>query len=137
MVDDGKDRITFNLITGLLIMFRKIATTLLSEKLGLPTRSTKYVSAWRINELIDVVLETLYENKSNCSYTYAWLPTSCKDVIESLIATTYAIGKGRHSNTYASNGLEKGKSALKIKLTDTSQVKLLIERLAAKQKAVS
>ena len=104
---------------------RKIEKMLI-EKLGQPTRAVKKVSAWSINSNADVVLETNYDAIDTGSLANLWLPVMYSNKCDSLNVVQYPEGKGRHSNTYPSKGLERDKAVIKVKLTSTAEAQSLL-----------
>ena len=109
-------------------MLNKQIEILLSEALGAPTRVCKKVSAWEINSNAEIVLETNYENEA--VQACVWLPIEFKTRTLGPNLILYPEGKGRHSNTYPSKGLEKGKAAIKLKLNDTIDAEKIITAIA-------
>lgn len=94
----------------LLIDFQ-IASQQLSREFGAPCRTTLKVEAWDIRG-VGVVLQIDQPNREAAAFIWAPYPEDGSTVPE--IALEYPEKSGRHSGTYASQGLEKGKPALKI-----------------------
>jgi hypothetical protein len=110
-------------------MLNKQIETFLIESHGQPNRVNKKVSAWALNSNADIVLETNYELASKSHTANLWLPGSYKSSFKLNKITFYQEGKGRHSNTYASRGLERGKAAIKIKLFTLPEAKELLSSI--------
>jgi len=91
---------------------------------GEPSRITKKVTAWAVTENIGVVVQTDQPNLDD--HAYVWLPYPPDNESLPEIALEYAAESGRHSNTYASAGLERGKPALKLFVTSDKELENLI-----------
>lgn len=79
----------------------------LFEEFGKPNRMTKKVHAWNITSRFGFVVEV--DVPVDDSYANVWLPMPPESIEAPDIETKiYPAGKGRHSNTYTSPGLEKG-----------------------------
>jgi hypothetical protein len=102
---------------------------MLIERLGQPTRAVKKVSAWSLNSNTDVVLETNYEVTDSGSLANLWLPAVHLNKCDGLNVAQYPEGKGRHSNTYPSKGLERDKAAIKVKLTSMTEAENLLSAI--------
>ena len=102
---------------------------MLTEKLGQPHRAVKKVSAWSLNSNVDIVLETNYEATNSASLANFWLPEMYMDKCDGLNVVHYPEGKGRHSNTYPAKGLERGKAAIKVKLTSMAAAEKLLSSI--------
>lgn len=100
-----------------------------NKKLGLPSRSVKKVSAWSLNSNADLVLETNYETVNQGMKANVWVPVEYKSRLSKFNIVDYPEGKGRHSNTYPSKGLERDKGALKIVLSSLSEAELMLSRI--------
>jgi hypothetical protein len=110
-------------------MLNRQIEKMLTEKLGQPNRAVKKVSAWALNSNADVVLETNYETTNSGSLANLWLPAIHTNKCSQLNVVQYPEGKGRHSNTYASKGLEKDKAAIRVKLTSMAEAESLLSAL--------
>jgi hypothetical protein len=110
-----------------------IASERLKSEFGEPKRSRLKVNAWQPNG-IGVVLQVDQPNRDPAAYI--WLPYPEDGEIIPEIALQYAAETGRHSGTYASMGLEKGKPALKLIVRtnrELDQTINYIKAMAAKQ----
>lgn len=107
----------------------KITLTTLIKHYGEAVRGTDKVLAWRITDTFEVVAERNVPEKGH--YANVWLPhfSYAKTLPNNVLL--YPKGKGRHSNTYASRGLEKGKPALKIKIKNSMELAELISYIDA------
>ena len=101
----------------------------LIEKLGHPVRNVKKVSAWPLNSNNDVVVETNYETRDTGSHASIWLPAQYLNKCNGFNVVQYPEGKGRHSNTYPSKGLERDKAAIKVKLTSMTEAENLLSAI--------
>lgn len=88
-----------------------IAGERLKNEFGPPTRETAKITGWEING-VGAVLQIDQPNREPAAYI--WLPYPNEGQTVPDIALQYAPESGRHSGTYASPGLEKGKAALKL-----------------------
>lgn len=89
----------------------EIARKHFQAEFGEPARQTAKVVAWDQNGT-SVVLQIDQPNRDPAAYVWLPYPEDGGSVPE--IALEYAAGSGRHSGTYASTELEKGKPALKL-----------------------
>jgi hypothetical protein len=48
---------------------------------------------------------------------------------DGLNVAQYPVGKGRHSNTYSSKGLQRDKAAIKVKLTSMTEAENLLSAI--------
>lgn len=87
------------------------ASERLIEEFGTPCRVTLKVEAWDVKG-VGVVLQIDQPNREAASFVWVPYPNDGETVPE--IALEFPEEAGRHSGTYASSGLEKGKPALKI-----------------------
>lgn len=110
-------------------MLNRQIEKMLTEKLGHPNRVTKKVSAWSLNSNTDIVLETNYESTKSQFLANLWLPALYANKCDCFNAINYPEGKGRHSNTYPSNGLERNKAAIKVKIINLPDTERLLTSL--------
>ena len=89
----------------------QIASEHLRREFGSPTRATLKVEAWDVGA-VGVVLQIDQPNREDAAFI--WLPYPEDGATIPEIALEYPEESGRHSGTYSSHGLEKGKPALKI-----------------------
>lgn len=89
----------------------EIACERLKSEFGEPVRQKVKINGWDVNG-IGVVLQMDQPNREPAAYI--WLPYPDEGAAIPDIALQYAAESGRHSGTYASPGLEKGKAALKL-----------------------
>lgn len=105
-----------------------VAGQRLLKEFGLARRKTIKVSAWESGEL-GVVLQTDQPNREAAAFI--WLPYPSEGEAVPEIALEYAAKSGRHSGTYASKGLEKGKPALKLIVRTNRELDQTIEYITA------
>lgn len=110
-------------------MLNKQIEKLLNEKLGMPTRSVKKVSAWTLTTNSDLVLETNYDLNTRSADANVWVPVEYKNRLSRFTVIDYPEGKGRHSNTYPSKGLERDKGAIKVKLSSLADAGSMLGQL--------
>lgn len=96
---------------------------------GKPTRSTKKVMAWDLAPDVGVVLQI--DQPAGGSLAYIWAPYPREGQTVPEIALEYAAETGRHSNTYASPGLQRGKAALKLRIHDRGELDQTVGYLRA------
>lgn len=110
-------------------MFKEKVIERIVNEFGSASRETKKVIAWEIGTNLGVVVQTDHPNKED--YAFVWLPypPDYKSVPE--IALEYAADSGRHSNTYATTGLERGKPVLKLTITSFQELDDLISYIQA------
>ena len=96
----------------------------ITSEFGEPSRVTAKVSAWEVNDNLGIVVEK--DNPNRVDHAYVWLPYPPDFESVPEIALEYPAGTGRHSNTYASVGLEKGKPALKLIITNLQELEDVI-----------
>ena len=110
-------------------MFKNKVIERISNEFGSPDRITVKVTAWNIGINLGVVVQTDQPNKDDHAFVWLPYPPDYESVPE--IALEYAAESGRHSNTYPSPGLEKGKPALKLFVTSTQELDDLISYIKA------
>ena len=92
-------------------------------------RGIDKVLAWRITDNLKMVAERNVPEKGR--YANVWLPHfSYVNTLPNNVLL-YPKVKDRHSNTYASRGLEKGETALKIKIKSSMELAELISYIDA------
>jgi hypothetical protein len=92
----------------------------IGQEFGAPTRTTAKVTAFDVGATLGVVVQTDQPNKEDAAFM--WLPYPPDGQLVPEVALEYAAESGRHSNTYASPGLERGKPALKLILRTDSEL---------------
>ncbi|MEL4878952.1 hypothetical protein [Shewanella algae] len=107
--------------------------TWLETKFGAPSRQTKKLLAWHIRPGYSVALQLDQPaddiESGSDSYALLWLPVAAAmELLDSIKQRLYGEGEGRHSNTYASPGLEKGQSVIRLKLDNSFQLEQ-VERI--------
>lgn len=104
-------------------------SSMFAHRMGSPSRNTKKLQAWHITSGFSVALQR-DQPVDDDSYALVWLPVkgaiSLPDTIEQRV---YAEHEGRHSNTYASPGLEKGCGAIRLKIENAVQLSQLEKAL--------
>lgn len=108
--------------------------TWLETQLGTPSRQTQKLLAWHIRSGYSVALQLDQPaddiESGSDSYALLWLPVaSAMEVPGSIEQRLYGEGEDRHSNTYASPGLEKGQSVIRLKLENAFQLDQLDKAL--------
>jgi hypothetical protein len=109
-------------------MNKEIAAERLEAIFGTPLRDLVKVKSWNANQFVGVVLQVDQPNARN--EAFIWLPYPEEGGIPE-IALEYAGETGRHSGTYASPGLEKGKPALKVIVHSSSELEDTISYILA------
>ncbi|MCQ8127486.1 HNH endonuclease [Methylomonas rivi] len=110
-------------------MFKNKVIERITKEFGTPSRQTVKVTAWEIGSNLGVVVQTDQPNKEDQAFVWLPYPPDSESVPE--IALEYAAESGRHSNTYPSAGLERGKPALKLIVTSTQELDDLISYIQA------
>ncbi|QTP54766.1 HNH endonuclease [Billgrantia sulfidoxydans] len=110
-------------------MFKEQVIDRITKEFGRPSRETVKVTAWDVGSSLAVVVQIDQPNKDD--YAYVWLPYPPDSETVPEIALEYAAESGRHSNTYPSPGLERGKAALKLIITSTEELDDLIAYINA------
>jgi hypothetical protein len=110
-------------------MFKDKVIERITKEFGLPSREIVKITAWNITNSLGVVVQTDQPNKED--YAFVWLPYPPDTESLPEIALEYAAESGRHSNTYASPGLERGKPALKLVVTSSQELDDLISYINA------
>lgn len=93
-------------------MFKYKVIDRITAEFGAPKRTTVKVAAFDVGANLGVVVQTDAPNKDGAAFVWLPYPPDNQSVPE--IALEYAEESGRHSNTYPSPGLERGKPALKL-----------------------
>jgi len=83
-----------------------------TNEFGVPSRTTKKVNSWDIKNDFGVVIQI--DQPSREQGAYIWLPLPKNEKLTPESAKKYTSKAGRHSNTYATAGLNKGHAALKL-----------------------
>jgi hypothetical protein len=110
-------------------MFKDKVIERITKEFGLPSREIVKITAWNITNSLGVVVQTDQPNKED--YAFVWLPYPPDTESLPEIALEYAAESGRHSNIYASPGLERGKPALKLVVTSSQELDDLISYINA------
>ncbi|MGF1760081.1 hypothetical protein L4D76_19510 [Photobacterium sagamiensis] len=100
----------------------------LLNEFGQPYRTTKKIQAWDITSRYGLVVES--DKPNHGEYASVWLPHPFASTeFPDISLQVYPQNKGRHSNTYASAGLERGEAALKLKVVSRDDIDRLIAYL--------
>lgn len=110
-------------------MFKDKVIEKISKEFGLPSREIVKVTAWEIGSNLGVVVQTDQPNKEDHAFVWMPYPPDSESLPE--VALEYAAESGRHSNTYPSSGLERGKPALKLIVTSDQELDDLISYIKA------
>lgn len=110
-------------------MFRNKLLERLTDEFGSPKRETTKVTAWNLSEDLGVVVQTDQPNREDRAFVWLPYPHDADSLPE--IALEYPAESGRHSNTYASPGLQKGKPALKLIISDDQELEDLVAYINA------
>lgn len=110
-------------------MFKDQVIGRIIKEFGSPSRENVKVTAWDVGSNVGVVVQKDQPNKDD--YAFVWLPYPPDSESVPEIALEYAAESGRHSNTYPSPGLERGKPALKLIITSTEELNDLISYIGA------
>jgi hypothetical protein len=110
-------------------MFKDKVIERITKEFGPPSREIVKITAWDITNILGVVVQTDQPNKED--YAFVWLPYPPDTESLPEIALEYAAESGRHSNTYASSGLQRGKPALKLVVTSSQELDDLISYINA------
>ena len=105
-------------------MFKDKVIERISKEFGTHSRKTVKVKAWEVSSNLGIVVQTDQPNKEDHAFVWLPYPPDSESVPE--IALEYAAESGRHSNTYASSGLERGKPALKLVVTSGQELDDLV-----------
>lgn len=109
-------------------MFKAKVIERFSAELGSPSRVTVKVTAFDFGGL-GVVVQTDQPNRENAAFVWLPYPPDNEPIPE--MALEYAAESGRHSGTYASSGLEKGKPALKLILRTEQELADIVAYIKA------
>jgi hypothetical protein len=125
VIDRGKDRVLNWILDGYLtekegLMFFESIIKELTVNFGEPARRTKKVVAWDVGENQGVVLQI--DTPKNNSECVVWLPLIGSREIKFENFEIYPPGRGRHSGTYPSPGLEDGKAAVKMRVNSRALI---------------
>lgn len=101
-------------------MFKDQVVERFNKEFGMPVRTTAKVSAWTVGANVGVVVQTDQPTRDDAAYVWLPYPRDGQTVPE--LALEYPGESGRHSNTYPSPGLERGKPALKLILRDDREL---------------
>lgn len=113
-------------------MFKSRVIDRIAQEFGTASRTTAKVTAFDVGTTLGVVVQTDQPNKEDAAFV--WLPYPPDDESVPEVALEYAAESGRHSNTYASPGLERGKPALKLILRTDTELDDAITYIAAFKK---
>ena len=101
-------------------MFKERVVDRFNGEFGGPSRNIAKVTAWNVSPELGVVVQTDQPNREEAAYVWLPYPPDGQSLPE--LALEYPGEAGRHSNTYASPGLERGKPALKLVLRDEREL---------------
>jgi hypothetical protein len=110
-------------------MFKDKVIERITNEFGAYTRETVKVTAWEVGSNLSIVVQTDQPNKEDHAFVWLPYPPDSEPVPE--IALEYAAESGRHSNTYPSSGLERGKPALKLIVTSAQELDDLVSYVKA------
>lgn len=114
---------------GLEIVVKDAVIQKLSSEFGQPDRVTKKVTAFDLAGRMGVVVQTDQPTRENAAFVWLPYPADGETVPEGVLE--YAGESGRHSNTYASKGLERGKPALKVTLRSQMDLDRIVPYIRA------
>ena len=100
--------------------FKQRVVDRFNREYGRAARTTAKVTAWNVGAELGVVVQTDQPNREEAAYVWLPYPPDGQSVPE--LALEYPGEAGRHSNTYPSSGLERGKPALKLVLRDEREL---------------
>ncbi|KEZ64697.1 HNH endonuclease [Pseudomonas amygdali pv. tabaci str. ATCC 11528] len=98
------------------------------REFGQPIREPVKVKAFRVLD-IEVVVQIDQPNRQDACFVWLPYPPDGQDIPE--MALEYPGEAGRHSGTYASQGLKKGMPALKLILTTERELDDLVDYIRA------
>lgn len=99
---------------------------MLTGRMGEPSRQTQKLQAWYITSGFSVAVQLDQPSDDAKDYALVWLPKKMTvRLLDSIEQRIYCEDEGRHSNTYASPGLEKGSSAIRLKIENAVQLEQL------------
>jgi len=110
-------------------VFKNRVIDRIAKEFGNPVRETVKVTAWDFGSNLSVVVQI--DQPNNEDHAFVWLPYPPDSESVPEIALEYAAETGRHSNTYPSTGLERGKPALKLIVTGSQELDDLISYIEA------
>lgn len=99
-----------------------------SREFGEPARERVKIKAFRVLG-VEVVVQVDQPNKQDACFVWLPYPPDGQEIPR--IALEYPGEAGRHSGTYASEGLKKGLPALKLILTTESELDSLVDYIRA------
>lgn len=101
-------------------MFKERVVDRFNREFGSASRTTAKVTAWNVGSELGAVVQTDQPNREEAAFVWLPYPPDGQSLPE--LALEYPGEAGRHSNTYASPGLERGKPALKLVLRDEREL---------------
>ena len=101
-------------------MFKERVVDRFNNEFGGASRTLAKVTAWNVGAELGIVVQTDQSNREEAAYVWLPYPPDGQPVPE--LALEYPGEAGRHSNTYPSPGLERGKPALKLVLRDEREL---------------
>lgn len=113
-------------------MFKDVVIDRLASEFGTASRITAKVTAFDLGETLGIVVQTDQPTKQDEAFLWLPYPPDGQPVPE--MALEYPGESGRHSNTYPSLGLQKGKPALKLILRDQKELEEIISYIKAFKK---
>lgn len=114
-------------------MNKKLAAERLEAVFGRPLRDLVKIKGWNATNSVGIVLQIDQPNARD--EAFIWLPYPDEGAIPE-IALEYAGESGRHSGTYPSPGLEKGKPALKVIVHSARELEDTISYILALKSAI-
>ena len=112
-------------------MYRDRVIDRLNSEFGEPKRVTAKVKAWDAGAELGVVVQTDQPKRGEAAFVWLPYPPDGQPVPE--LALEYPGEAGRHSNTYPSPGLGRGKPALKLILRTEQELEDTISYICAFQ----
>lgn len=101
-------------------MFNEHVVERFNREFGRAARTTVKVTAWDVGAELGVVVQTDQPRRGDAAFVWLPYPPDGQQVPE--VALEYPGEAGRHSNTYPSPGLERGKPALKLILRSEQEL---------------
>ncbi len=111
------------------MMFKDRVIDRITKEFGEPSRTPIKVTAWDVTDNLGLVVQKDQPNREDHAFVWLPYPPEKEEIPE--IALEYAGESGRHSNTYPSPGLERGKPALKLIVTSEQELEALIKYVIA------
>jgi hypothetical protein len=104
--------------------FRDRVVDRFEKEFGNAARATKKLVAWHLSDDRSVAVQI--DLPVGADSAMVWLPYPPNRALLPQNAQVYEAGVGRHSNTYPSPGLDRGKRVLKVTITTDSELNNLV-----------